>query len=285
MHRYLLHNGAIHDASSSVLLSPGQVGLMNGWGVFSTIRVHNGVLFAFPRHWERMARDARVMRVPFPWSAGELEAELLKLVLANGAHNATLRVLAVRNRGGLYEGPNLPRDVDLIAFTAPLKDWGASVRLGVVRHGRHAASPFAGTKVLSWAQNLVFYEQARQNGFDEVILLNERGEVCECTSANIFAAWGAEAVTPPLSSGCLPGVTRQIVLDQLRVPGITVRERVLTLHDLEQADEVFITSTTRDLLQVAHIQGLTLRCGPSPTRAALQAAFSAFVENYVTKPV
>jgi branched-chain amino acid aminotransferase len=284
MHRFLLHNGEILEAAASNVLSPGQVGLMNGWGVFSTIRVHEGVLFAFPRHWARMARDARVMRVPFPWSCDELESHLLRLVEANQARNATLRVVAVRNRGGMYEGPNLERDVDLIAFTANLKDWGGSVRLGVVRHGRHAGSVFAGAKVLSWAQNLTLYEEAHLKGFDEVVLLNERDEVSECTSANVFIARGGEVLTPPLSAGCLPGVTRQLILDEIRVPGLRAREDNLTLRDLEAADEVFITSTTRDLLSVSYIEGLAIHTGEA-VRAALQAAFSAYLESYVTKPV
>ena len=80
----------------------------------------------------------------------------------------------------------------------------------MAEQGRHAASPFAGTKTLSWSHNLTLVETAQQNGDDEVILLNERNEVAECTSANIFAAKGGTTYTPPLSSGPLPGVTRAL---------------------------------------------------------------------------
>jgi len=282
MHRYLLHNGAILDAGSSLTLSPGQVGLMNGWGVFSTVRVHEGVLFAWPRHWARMARDAGVMRVPFPWTSAQLEVELLKLVEANAAPNATLRVMAVRNRGGMYEGPNLTRDTDLIAFTTDLREWGGAARLGIARDARHAASIFAGTKVLSWAQNLCYYEKAHEDGFDEVVLLNERGEVSECTSANLFTVHGPNVLTPPLSSGCLPGVTRQLLLEEIRVPGLEVREQVLTPAGLEAADEVFMTSTTRDLLPVASIEGLRIR-SQGHARAQLQEAFRQYLATYVAR--
>ncbi len=91
--------------------------------------------------------------------------------------------------------------------------------------------------------------------------MNERGEVSECTSANIFAATGGQVSTPPLNSGCLPGVTRELLLDVVRVPGISVVERTLTPADLERADQVFITSTTRDLLPVVDIEGLSVRTG------------------------
>ena len=235
MHRFLLYNGRICEVSEN-LLSPGHVGLLSGWGVFSTIRVFDGVLFAFERHWARMKRDAEKLRVPFPPAPGELEQELLKLINANQAPNATLRVVVVRNRGGLWEGPGIDRDYDIIAFTTSVKDWGPNVRLGLVQQARHSASPFAGTKMLSWSFNLIWLEDAQRRGYDEVVLLNERGEVSECTSANIFACCGNQVWTPPLNSGCLPGITRELLLNEVRTPGISVGEKRLMPTDLEDAD-------------------------------------------------
>src|SRR5207247_2546216 len=166
---------------------------------------------------------------------------------------STMRVVVVRNRGGIWEAPDQTRSSDVIAFTSDIKDWGESVKLNYVRQARHAASVFAGTKILSWAMNLTWLEEAQSRGFDEVVLLNERGEVAECTSANLFAAKGGEVWTPPLSSGCLPGITRELLLTEVRAPGVNVTERTMTPADLEDADEVFITSTTRDLLPVARL--------------------------------
>ena len=279
IHARLLHNDQIRDAADPIL-TPGQLGLLSGWGIFSTIRVYDGVLFAFERHWARMKHDAELMRVPFPSDPAEFEANLLKLVDANDAHNSTLRVVVVRNKGGFWEGPGITRPFDVIALTADVNDWGRAVKLGVVEHARHAASQFAGTKILSWAQNLTWYEQAHADGFDEVVLLNERGEVAECTSANIFAAFGNRVATPPLSSGCLPGVTRQILLHEAAAPGFPVEERTLTLEDLSSADQVFITSTTRELLAVEHIQGITVR-NSSEACSALQHAFAKYIDQYV----
>src|SRR5271163_2133504 len=118
MHRFLLHNDEIREAGERIV-SPGQVGLLNGWGVFSTLRVYDGVLFAWDRHWKRMKHDAERMRVPFPSEPEWLAERLLALVDANQAWNATLRVVIVRNRGGMWEGPSAAsRPFDLIAFTA-----------------------------------------------------------------------------------------------------------------------------------------------------------------------
>ena len=218
MHRFLLHNDNILDAHEKSL-SAGQVGLLNGWGVFSTLRVADGVLFAFERHWERMQRDAAKVHVPFPTDPAELKSQLLRLVEANSAWNATLRVMVVRNRGGMFEGPDLERDFDVLGVHQRLKSLGEQRAAWHETPRALRANEFSGCKILSWSQNLTWYEEAQQRGFDEVVLLNERGEVSECTSANIFAATGGEVYTPPLDSGCLPGVTRELLLDVVRAPG------------------------------------------------------------------
>jgi branched-chain amino acid aminotransferase len=279
MHAFLLHNDRILPASSAVL-SPGQLGLLSGWGVFSTIRVVDGVLFAWERHWARMRHDAELLHVPFPDDAGPVRASLLRLVAANQARSATLRVVVVRNRGGIWEGPGQSRDYDLIGLTTTLKDWGEGARLAVVPRARHSGHPFAGTKSLSWSMNLCWLEQAQARGYDEALLLDDHGRVSECTSANIFVARGAQVSTPPLHSGCLPGVTRDLLLREIHVPGITVRERDLTLEDLARADEVFITSTTRNLLPVLSVEGIQVRC-EGDVHLLLSRVFSSYVETYV----
>lgn len=280
LHRHILHNDIIVTASDRVLAA-GQVGLLSGWGVFSTLRIADGVLFAFDRHWARIQRDAKAFHVEIPDDSEAVRRKLLELVDANGVSNATLRLVIVRNGGGMWAGPPTGRPSDLIALTADSKDWGAGVSLAYQANGRHAACPFAGTKILSWAMNLTWLETAQERGFDEVILLNERGEVAECTSANIFIASGDKVWTPPLSSGCLPGITRELLLcGEVTAEGITVGEKPIAPAELEAADEVFITSTTRDLLPVIEVEGkkLSQKCA---AREKLQTAFSAYLQRYV----
>ena len=278
----MLHNGRLLDTRENST-SPGQTGLLNGWGVFSTLRVADGVLFAFERHWERMKRDAAVLHVPFPSDPEGLRADLLRLVEANEAAHATLRVVVVRNHGGPYEGPAIDRDFDVIAFTTGLTDWPDAVSLALKKHARHAECEFAGTKMLSWSFNLTWNEQAHERGFDEVVLLNERGEVSECTSANLFSVHGSDVFTPPLSSGCLPGVTRALLLEQVRVPGLSIREKVLTPADLEAADGNFITSTTRDVLPVRRIETLQLRQDAAGVLSKLAEGLTSYRAEYVSQ--
>jgi branched-chain amino acid aminotransferase len=282
MHRLVLHNDDVCEASAKTL-SPGQVGLANGWGVFSTLRIARGVPFAFERHFERMRRDALALRVPFPADPGYICARLLRLVAANRVEDGVARLIVVRNRGGIWEG-SPERDFDLIAFTATLKDWGTGVKLAVHEQARHAGSRFRGVKCLSWALNLVMLEEAQARGFDEVLLLNERGEVSECTSANVFIARAGVVVTPPLDSGCLPGVTRELLLEIAPAAGIPLREEPLRLEDLYAADEVFITSTTRNLLPVVAIEGRPL-ADNRRVRDILEAAFERQVDKYIASHV
>src|SRR5581483_8417571 len=161
--------------------------------------------------------------------------------------------------GNPFASPTITRAVDWVAFTAPLAQWGGGVKLRYMPNGRFAASPFAGTKYTSWGENLTWYEEAHALGFDEWVLLNEHGQVSECTSANIFVLQRGELVTPPLrSSGCLAGVTRALLLEEIRSPAYSAVERDLFPADLEASEQVFITSTTRDLLPVLEIDGRVL---------------------------
>ena len=146
-------------------------------------------------------------------------------------------------------------EVDLILCTAGLPAHSADATLGVAEHARHAASPLAGVKTTSWLNNVWHLAEAQKAGWTEVILLNERAEVAECTSANIFCVNNGEVFTPPISSGCLEGVTRSFCWRLRRGQGISMSEKTLTMEDLYHADEVFITSTNRTLLGVSEIMG------------------------------
>lgn len=279
MHRFLLHNQTIRETTEPCL-SPGQVGFLNGWGVFSTLRVSEGVLFAWERHWDRMVRDATRMHVPMPETPAQLLAGLHALIDANDARNATLRVAIVRNHGGLFQAPDLSRRFETIAFTTGLRAWGDSVRLTLKPDARHGANEFRGAKITAWANNLVWHEEAHDRGFDEVVLLDELGRVSECTSANIFAVFGNDVVTPSLDCGCLPGITREVLLDSIHLENVTIRQSHLLPSDLETADAVFITSSTRDVLPVASIEGLRINQSRELV-SRLQSAFHREIAGYV----
>ncbi len=277
MHSLVLYNDRLAPASERIL-SPGQIGLLSGWGVFTTLRIYDGVPFAWERHWARMQKDAKLLHVPLTKDPEEVRRRIAELIRANHAENAAARLCVVRNQGGLWEGPGISTAADLLCLTADLKPWPESVRLTVARNARYAASGFAGAKILSWAYNLTWVEEAQSRGYDEVLLLNEREEVAECTSANVFAVIGGKVWTPPLDSGCLPGVTRAVLLEEIGGIG----QRPLRLEDLHGAEEVFLTSTTRELLPVSEIDGVQIRSG-GETRRRLLTAFREYVRRYTAE--
>lgn len=277
IHDWILFNDRIvpSDAAS---LRPGQVGLFTGWGVFTTLRIYAGVPFAFEWHWERLERDAALLHVAMPPSRDELAERMGELVGRNGRADCKMRINIMRSQGGLFEGPGTGRATDVIVFTADLTEPRPSAALDLRASGRHAESPFAGTKTLSWAHNLSLFESARQAGFDDALLLNERDEVAECTSANVFAVLDGTTYTPPLTSGPLPGITRRVMLEQL---GDSVRERVLYPDDLHLAEEVFITSSTRELVPVSRISDRDLQATAWPVMERLRTKLRAYVDAYV----
>ena len=266
IHPFAWHNGVL-VAGSDIRLSPFQTGLLSGWGLFSTLRIYQGVPFAFEEHWRRLAADGERLHVDMAELAGEAERGFAALVEANRAQEAVARIYCIRNHGGLLDQPS-PRPTDLLIFTRELRTWPATAKLRLQPHGRHAQAPLAGTKTLTWAHNLVLLEEANRDGFDDVLLLNERGEVAECTSANLFAVRAGALLTPPLSAGALPGVSRRVVLEAAPRHGLPAAEQTLRPEDLYAADEVFITSTTREVQPVAALDARVLTPGPVTARVA-----------------
>jgi branched-chain amino acid aminotransferase len=280
IHRFVFHNDRVLPIDQ-VRLSPGQAGLLNGWGLFTTIRIVEGVPFAFERHWKRLERDAERTHCPFPFEEDVVKAQLGEVLRANQVQEGCGRIYVVYNQAGFWSGDEkLPR-VDLIIYSADLPSYREPARLGVREHGRHAASPLAGVKVTSWLTNVWCLNEAQKAGWDEVVMLNERGEVAECTAANIFCVRGGRVATPPLTAGCLEGVTRGVLLEIGTGAGAAVEERMLLPEDLYAAEEVFISSTNRSVLAVGEIDGRKIAAAPGLITQKLEKAFASYVRAYV----
>jgi branched-chain amino acid aminotransferase len=280
IHRHVFHNGHIVPIEQ-VRLSPGQAGLLCGWGLFTTLHIVQGEPFAFERHWRRLERDAVRTRVPFPFDPQHVRAQLRELVRINEVREGSARIYMIYNQVGFWQSSEPLPPVDLLLYTAGLPSHREPTRLTITDHGRHAASPLSGVKVTSWLQNVWSLQGAQQRGYDETVMLNERGEVAECTAANIFCVRKGAVLTPPLSSGCLEGVTRSILLEIASAAGVQVHEQPLRLEDFYAADEVFISSTNRSLVGVGEIEGHKFPAAPGPVTQRLEGAFRAYIEEYV----
>jgi branched-chain amino acid aminotransferase len=280
IHRFVHHNDRLQPVEQ-VRLSPGQAGLLNGWGLFTTIRVVEGIPFAYERHWKRLVRDAERTRCPFPFDQEKVRAQLNEVLHANNVVEGCARIYAIYNQVGFWRSDEKFPQADLLLYSAGLPSYREPARLALQEHGRHAASPLAGVKVTSWLNNVWSLHEAQAAGFDEVALLNERGELAECTAANIFCVRGGRVTTPPLSSGCLEGITRGVLLEIGAAAGVPVEEGVLHPEDLYAADEVFISSTNRSMLGVGEINGHMITAAPGPITKKLEKVFAGYMREYI----
>jgi branched-chain amino acid aminotransferase len=282
IHRYIFHNDVLLPVEKA-RLSPGQAGLICGFGLFTTLRIARGEAFAYERHWRRLEKDAGITHLPVPYTAAKVRVHLHEVIRANRAVEGCCRIYLVHNNIGYWQSGEERPEVDLLITTANMPEYRDTARLGLREQGRHAASPLCSVKTISWLDNVWAVGEATREGFDEVVLLNERGEVSECTSANIFALKEGKLLTPPLNSGCLEGVTRGILFEIAPEAGVPIVQQTLRPEDLYSADEVFITSTNRNIIRVSEIAGHAIAMPTVSIAKRLNELFSAYVTEYVDR--
>jgi len=240
-------------------------GLVVGDGVFETVKVTNGTPFALSRHLARLGRSAAGLGMPEP-DLDQIRVGALALVEASPrVPLARMRITATAGIAPLgSERGNSP--VTAIIALAEQKAPAPSVDVVVVPWRRNEEGALAGLKTTSYADNVRALAYAAERGGGEAIFANIAGNLCEGTGTNVFIAMGGRLITPPLSSGCLAGVTRALVIEW-----VGAAEDDLSMDDLSNADEAFLTGTTRDVQPIGHVNGRKLAAVPGPvTRKAAE---------------
>ncbi len=233
-----------------------------GDGLFETLRVYRGKVFAWERHWERMRSGAGLLGLDLPQEQAVLEG-FAGLVHEGGLSNGVLRLHVSRGSG---ERGYAPPDGGVMRWLVTAADFPGKKRSGGERVGVSAwvvpsGDTWSRCKSASRLLQVMGARDARRLGVDEVLMLNERGEVVEGSAANFFWVEGGVVCTPALASGALAGVTRGIVMDLARELGMGVWERALTLGELVRVEQVFLTSSLRELSRVKELEGRRLRVG------------------------
>ena len=205
-------------------------GLLRGDGVFEVIRLYAGRPFAFEEHLQRLERSASNLRLPLNVEAVRSDAWRLLRHAGTGRDHELLRIVVTRGGKRLLLTESLPKTAD-------------RARLATITYA--PTRILDGVKSLSYAANMLAGRLARERGFDEALLVSPHGRVLEAPTSSLFWVKGGEALTPPLSEHILASITRRVVID---VSG--ARERECTLADLQQADEVFLASTVREVQPV-----------------------------------
>jgi branched-chain amino acid aminotransferase len=261
-------NGALVDTEAASV-SPFDHGLLTGDGVFETLKVYDGTPFAVRRHLERLAASAFGMGLTLP-PVLTLQTAMEAVVAANGLRTGRLRITITGGPSPLGSDRGSAGPTVIVAG-GPLPDWPASVDVAVVPWPRNERGALAGLKSISYGENVVALAHARRLGAGEAIFGNTVGQLCEGTGTNVFVGIGGRLLTPPLSSGCLAGVTRALLLES----GVAA-ESDLPLSTLASADEAFLASTTREVQPISSVDGNAL-AGPCPGPLT-QAAAAAFAD-------
>jgi branched-chain amino acid aminotransferase len=260
-------NGRLLDAADATL-SPFDHGLMVGDGVFETISVVRGTAFALRRHLERLRRSASVLGIDAPDDAALRDA-VAAVVAANDA--GRIRITVTAGPGPLGSGRGAAEPTVLV-IGGPKTEWPPSAAVVIVPWPRNEHSAVAGVKTISYAENVVALKYAQERDAAEALFLNTAGVLCEGTGSNVFVEVGGRLLTPPLSAGCLAGVTRDLLLE------LGYGEEVdITAEHLAAADAAFLSSSTRDVQPIDRIDARPLPQVPGPLTQKAAAAFAALV--------
>jgi branched-chain amino acid aminotransferase len=257
-------NGTLY-APEDARVSVFDHGILVGDGVFETIKAVRGVSFALTRHLERLAVSAAGLGLPEPDLDAIRQGTLDVLAAAPAWDLARIRITFTSGVGplGSDRGDQGPTAVVAVAEQRP---FSATGDVSVVPWPRNERGALCGLKTTSYGDNAKALAYAHERGGVEAIFGNLAGNLCEGTGSNVFLARGGRLITPPLTSGCLAGITRALVLEWVGGEEVDV-----PLSEFTEADEAFLTSTTRDVQPIRAVDGHVFPAAPGPvTRKAIE---------------
>ncbi len=257
-------------------------GLTLADGLFETMRADHGRVFRLPQHLTRLT--AGLIALDFP-VAPDLERQLLDAVRAAGTGEASVRLTVTRGIGPAGLAPPADPAPTVIVVVIPMPRFpDALYRDGLNGHvasgRRNQHSMTAGLKTVAFTESVAALLEARRAGADEAILLDVDGHCSEASASNLFAMVDGTLVTPPLSCGALPGITRAVVRELAGPLGAPVAERVLDLDELYRADEAFLTSSIRGIAPLVRVSGRAIGAGaPGDITRRLIDRYAALVRD------
>jgi branched-chain amino acid aminotransferase len=258
-------------------------GFLFGDSVYEVMRTYGGRPFESGRHFRRLRASAERLGIAVSVPDDELLSRVRALLARAGAVESYLRIVVTRGVGDASYDPRASRGptVVMIQKALPLPPEGhyaEGVRVSAVGIRRnHPRSLDPAIKSSNLLNNILAVREARARGADEAVLLSLDGQIAEGASTNVFVARGDEVITPPLSVGILAGITREVVRELAADLGIPVHEASLTLDELLGADEVFLSSTTREVMPVRQVDDTVIADGcPGPITRRLLDAFRAY---------
>ena len=242
-------------------------GLLYGDGVFEGIRLYDGCVFKLEEHLERLEFSAKAILLDLPMSLDEFAEAVCETCRRNDLSNGYIRLVVTRGPGHLGLTPDGcgPPNVIIIAddiqlYPEKLYENGLKIISVPTRRINASALPPA-VKSLNYLNNILAKIEAKKIGFLEALMLNDKGEIAECTGDNVFIVSKGTVFTPPLDAGSLRGITRGAVMDLAEEIGYEVREQALTRYDLWTAEECFLTGTAAEVIPCVEVDHRTIGDG------------------------
>lgn len=275
---FLLNGVLLPNGASAV--SPQDLAMVQGQAIFETLAIYEGRVFAASRHWKRLERGARAFGLRNP-AAAELESQIDTLLMANSLKTAPRARARVTLTAGepIARFENDPERTNVIIEVSVAPSYANTASVITVPFARNEHGALTGLKTVNYGENAVALRLARKAEVDEAIFPNTAGEVCEGTWSNFFCCLDGQIITPPLESGCLPGVTREIVLELPTELGIEILERPIAINDLDRIESAALTSTLREIQPVREINGRALSDQKIDVWIKLSEAYQKFIKD------
>ena len=264
-------------------------GLLYGDGVFEGIRIYDGCIFKLDEHLERLEYSAKAILLDLPMSRQQFTEAVCETCRANDLSNGYLRLVVTRGVGHLGltpDGCGPPSTIiiadDIQLYPEELYEKGLKIITVPTRRINASALPPA-VKSLNYLNNILAKIEAKKVGFQEALMLNDKGEIAECTGDNVFVVSKGELFTPPLDAGSLRGITRATVMDIAEDLGVPCREQALTRYDLWTGEECFLTGTAAEVIPCVEVDHRTV--GNGDPGVVTKSFISKFREKVCTDGV
>lgn len=262
-------------------------GFLYGDGIYETLRAYDGVLFKLDEHIERLFRSASLIRLKLPKTRKEIGKAAYETIRANRLKGAYVRITVSRGTGPIGLDPRLCPKPTFVIIAHPFEGYPSSyykngVKVAVVKTRRNykdALDPQI--KSLNFLNNVLAKIEAIDLGAYEAVMLNYRGDVAEGTISNIFFVKDKDICTPSVAVGILDGITRRIVIDVAKERGFKVKEGRFRPEEIYEADEVFISNTTMEVMPVKEIDDVRFNVSSVGVTKALHKAYKAKVKEYM----
>ena len=255
-------------------------GLLYGDGIFEGIRFYNGRVFRLEEHLLRLWDSARSICLEIPTTMPDMTEAVLETIRQNHLRDGYIRLLVTRGIGNLGLNPTQCKSPSVIIIAATIALYHEEFYrkgLTIVTCATRRSSPAAlnpAVKSLNYLNNVMARIEANLAGADEALMLNDAGNVAECTADNVFIVKHGQIFTPPVAAGALRGITRSVVFEIAAELGVKVRETDITRHDVFVADECFLTGTAAEIVPVVKADGRSIGNGtPGPITARIIARF------------